>query len=96
MYIPLPYVLVYLAAINLLAFLTMAVDKRRAKKKKSRVPEAHLMWLAAVGGAPLALLAMYTLRHKTRHRKFTWGVPALLLLQVAAVVLVTYKGWWVL
>ncbi len=83
MYIPVPALLVYLGVVNLAAYLLMAVDKHRAKKKKSRISEANLMWVAAVGGAPLALVAMYTLRHKTRHPKFTWGVPALLILQLA-------------
>ena len=83
MYIPLPVLLTYLVVVNLAAYLLMAVDKRRAKKKKSRISEATLMWVAAIGGAPLALVGMYTLRHKTRHRKFTLGVPALLILQLA-------------
>ena len=95
LFIPLTYVLIYVAAINVVAFLFMAWDKHRAKKKKSRVAEAHLMWLAAVGGSPFALLAMYTLRHKTRHPKFTWGVPVLLVLQLLAVGYMLWQGWFV-
>jgi uncharacterized membrane protein YsdA (DUF1294 family) len=41
-----------------------------------------MLW-AAAGGALGAWLGMYTVRHKTQHAKFTVGVPALLLLQLA-------------
>lgn len=73
----------YLILINALSFLFMLADKRRARKKLWRIPEATLMGLAALGGSPGALLGMYLFRHKTRHPKFTVGIPAILLLQLA-------------
>jgi len=60
----------------------MLADKRKAKKKAWRIPEATLMGIAALGGSLGCLLGMYTFRHKTKHLKFTLGVPALLLLQI--------------
>lgn len=73
----------YLILINALSFLFMLADKRRARKKLWRIPEATLMGLAAIGGSLGALLGMYLFRHKTRHPKFTVGIPAILLLQLA-------------
>lgn len=77
------WILVYLLLINALAFVLMLADKRKAQKKKWRIPEATLMTAAALGGSLGALLGMYAFRHKTRHRKFTLGVPLLLAVQAA-------------
>ena len=77
-----PYMGVYLLTINLLAFAAVAADKRRAQKGRWRIPEATLLLLAALGGSPAFLLAMYLFRHKTRKAKFFIGVPLLLLLQL--------------
>ena len=79
----------YLAAVNLLAFTVYGVDKRRAKKDKRRVPEKTLFLLAIIGGSVGALLGMYTFRHKTRHWYFVWGIPAILVIQIALTVWLT-------
>ena len=76
--------LVYLVIINAVGFALMLADKQKAIKKKWRIPEATLMTVAALGGSLGSWLGMYTFRHKTRHLKFTLGVPALLVLQLAA------------
>ena len=62
----------------------MLIDKVKAKKKKWRIPEATLMGLAAAGGSVGALAGMYTFRHKTLHKKFTVGIPLILILQFFA------------
>lgn len=77
------YLLIYLLIMNALGFLLMLADKRRARKNRWRVPERTLMTVAALGGSMGSLLGMYTFRHKTRHKKFTLGIPALLVAQVA-------------
>lgn len=82
---------IYLAAINLVTFLVFGVDKRRAKRKETReavrrVPERTLFLLAALGGSVGALLGMRVWRHKTLHRTFRFGIPAILLLQAALCV----------
>jgi len=79
-------ILGYFAIINLAAFLTYGWDKLCAKRHAWRVPEATLLALAAVGGSIGALLAMQFFRHKTLHLKFKYGVPFLLILQVAGLV----------
>lgn len=76
----------YLILINALSFLLMLVDKFKAKKKLWRIPEATLMGFALLGGSVGALLGMYTVRHKTRHPKFTVGIPVILTVQLAALI----------
>lgn len=77
----------YLLAVNVLTFIVFGVDKWKAQRGRWRVPEATLMGLAALGGSVGAWLAMQLFRHKTQKKKFRYGVPALFVLQVAAVVL---------
>lgn len=74
---------IYLLLVNAAAFLAFGEDKRRAKRREWRIPEATLMGLAAAGGSLGALAGMRFFHHKTRHRKFTVGVPALLIAQIA-------------
>ena len=83
--------IIYLVLVNAAAFFLMLADKLKAKKKKWRIPEATLMTVAAVGGSIGSLAGMYTFRHKTRHPKFTIGIPVILALQIVlATVLVIY------
>jgi len=81
-------IFLYLLIVNALAFLLMLVDKRKAQKKLWRIPESTLLLTAAIGGSIGSLCGMYTFRHKTKHLKFTLGVPAILIVQIAAVYLI--------
>ena len=85
------YILLYLLLINAVGFLLMLVDKFKAKKNLWRIPEATLMTVAALGGSIGSLLGMYTVRHKTKHVKFTVGIPAILILQIALVLFIVFK-----
>lgn len=80
----------YLFTINGIAFVTMGMDKRKAKKGKWRVPERVLFTQAAFGGSIGALAGMYCFRHKTRHKKFVVGMPAILVVQIAIVLIVFF------
>ena len=80
-------ILLYLLIINAVAFLLMLVDKQKARKKLWRIPESTLLLSAAIGGSVGALAGMYTFRHKTKHLKFTLGVPAILIVQIIGVFL---------
>lgn len=79
-------ILLYFLIINALGFLLMLVDKFKAKKNLWRIPEATLMTVAALGGSVGCLIGMYTVRHKTKHLKFTLGIPLILSVQVVAAV----------
>ena len=79
------YLFVYLAAINILAFAAMGIDKAKARAGKWRIAEGTLFALAALGGALGGTLGMRVFHHKTKHKEFRFGFPALLCLQCAAV-----------
>lgn len=80
------FILIYLLIVNAAGFLLMTVDKYKARKNLWRIPEATLMTVALIGGSIGSLMGMYTVRHKTKHLKFTLGIPAILVLQIAAVI----------
>ena len=75
----------YFLAINLLTFVLYGIDKVKAKLNCWRIPEEALLWLAVLGGSPAALLSMHLFHHKTLHKKFRYGVPAILIIQIVAV-----------
>lgn len=77
------YLAVYLLIINMITFIIYGVDKRRARLGLWRVKERTLLLLAVIGGSAGALLGIYGLRHKTRHKRFTVLVPFLLICQGA-------------
>lgn len=78
--------IVYVAAVNAVAFVVYGVDKYKAQKAKWRIRESTLLLLAAIGGSAGAWLGMNIWRHKTRHAKFRYGVPAILMIQLAGVL----------
>ena len=80
--------LIYLLIINAAGFLLMLVDKHKARKKLWRIPEATLIGTAVLGGSVGCLLGMYSVRHKTKHLKFTVGIPLILTLQIVLYILV--------
>ena len=79
--------LLYLAATNLLDFIAMGADKRRAKQGLRRIPETSLLLVAVIGGSVGGLLGMLVFRHKTRHAAFAVGLPVILLLQAVCAYL---------
>ena len=85
------YFLLYLLLINAAAFILMLVDKIKAKKNKWRIPERTLFGAALLGGSVGAHLGMYTFRHKTKHLRFTLGIPAILIAQIALALWIFLK-----
>ena len=77
------YIIIYLVIINVITFVVYGIDKWKAKKAKWRIRESTLLGLAAIGGSIGALLAMKILRHKTLHPQFKYGVPLMLVAQIA-------------
>ena len=84
-------ILLYLAAINMFTLLVYGWDKIKAKRGGWRIPEATLLMLAVVGGSIGATLAMEWFHHKTRHRKFTIGIPIIIMLQVVLIGYLAYS-----
>ena len=77
------YLTYYLLAINAVAFIMYGIDKYKAKKAKWRISEATLLLLAVLGGSIGAWMGMKVWHHKTMHKKFKYGIPAILLMQIA-------------
>lgn len=72
----------YLILINAVGFVLMLLDKHRARRGAWRIPEATLIAVALAGGTIGTIAGMYLFRHKTRHPKFTIGLPLIFLLQI--------------
>jgi len=77
-----------LIGINVLTFFVYGWDKWKAKQGKWRISEATLLMLAVAGGTIGALLGMQVWHHKTMHLKFKYGLPLILLAQIALIALV--------
>lgn len=78
--------LIYLLIINFIGFAIMGIDKYKAKKRAFRIPEATLFIVAIIGGSIGSIAGMYTFRHKTRHRSFVYGMPFILIVQIALII----------
>ena len=81
-------IIIYLAAINLVGFTLMGVDKRRAVKGAWRISEAALFLAAVLGGSIGSILGMRVFRHKTKHWYFKYGMPAILIAQIALAIFI--------
>ena len=97
------FIIIYLAIVNITAFVTYGIDKWRAvsnrttqghrkskKKQKRRIPESTLLSIAIIGGSIGALAGMHIWHHKTLHKKFRYGIP--LIAQVAIVTFILYNS----
>lgn len=80
----------YLIFINIISFLTMFIDKKKAIKRKWRIKESTLFSLSFIGGSLGVLLGIYSFKHKTKHVKFTLGIPLILLVQVLLFFFIKY------
>ena len=81
----------YAIVINVITLLMYGIDKWKAKHSKWRIPEATLLIMAAVGGSIGAWTGIKLFHHKTLHNKFKYGVPAILILQLAIIVFIYLK-----
>ena len=77
----------YLVIINVVTFFVYGIDKWKAKRSKWRVSEATLLMLAVIGGSIGAWIGMKVWHHKTLHKKFRYGIPIIIILQVALLIL---------
>ena len=74
--------LYYLIVINVVTFLVYGIDKWKAKQGSWRISEATLLIFAVIGGSIGALLGMKIWHHKTMHKKFKYGLPLILIIQI--------------
>lgn len=79
-------VLYYIVIINILTFIVYGIDKLKAKKGKWRIPESTLLLLAIIGGSIGAFLGMKVWHHKTMHKKFKYGIPLIIILQLGVLL----------
>ena len=79
--------MIYLIIVNLAALVLMYSDKQRAIRHHWLIPERTLFLSAIIGGSIGAIAGMYLFHHKTRHWYFVIGMPAILVAQIAAWVL---------
>ena len=79
-------VLYYIVIINILIFIVYGIDKLKAKKGKWRIPESTLLLLAIIGGSIGAWFGMKVWHHKTKHKKFKYGIPLIIILQLGVLL----------
>ena len=79
-------IIIYFIVMNLFGFALMGIDKRKAIKRLWRIPESVLFIVALIGGSIGCILGMQVFRHKTRHWYFVFGMPAILIVQIALLI----------
>ena len=78
--------IIYLIIINIIAFLAMLVDKKKAEKNRWRIKESTLLILALIGGSIGAITGMYVFHHKTQKPRFYIGIPIIIVLQILLII----------
>ena len=87
-------ILYYLLAVNITSFLLYGIDKYKAKKGRWRISEATLLLMAVIGGSIGAWVGMRIWHHKTMHKKFKYGIPVIIIFQVALAVYLLINIDW--
>lgn len=85
------FILIYFIVINFIAFFSMYIDKKRAIKNEWRIKESTLISIAVIGGSIGSITGMYSFRHKTKHIKFTLGIPLIIFLQLLLIYIYILK-----
>ena len=83
--------IIYLIVINIITFLAMFIDKKKAKYGKWRISESALFTLVILGGGIGGIAGMYTFRHKTQKPRFVIGFPAILIFEIFVVIYYTFS-----
>ncbi len=83
--------IVYYAILNIVGFLVMLSDKRKAMYNRTRTKESTLFLVSILGGALGVFLAMHIFRHKTKHGSFIYGIPAILIVHILLISYIAYN-----
>ena len=78
--------IIYIIAINVIAFFAMFIDKKKAQRGSYRISEKALFILVLLGGGIGGIAGMYTFRHKTKKIKFVIGFPAILIFEIIGLI----------
>ena len=78
--------IIYLIIVNIIAFLAMFIDKKKAEKNRWRIKESTLLILALIGGSIGAIAGMYVFHHKTQKPRFYIGIPIIIVLQILLII----------
>ena len=79
-------ILIYLIAVNVVAFILYGADKQKARKKKWRISEKALLGIAVIGGSPGAILGMFVFHHKTKKPAFSVGIPVMIVIHILLIL----------
>ena len=89
--LPLHVVLAYFITVNVLGLVLFGIDKWKAKHDKWRISEATLLSLTVIGGSIGTWVGMKVWHHKTMHKKFKYGIPLVMVLQLALLLFTLYR-----
>ena len=84
-------IIIYLLIINIIAFLAMFIDKKKAEKDRWRIKESTLLTLALIGGSIGSIAGMYTFHHKTKKPRFFIGIPVIIVLQIMLIIAIVIR-----
>lgn len=85
------FIFAYYTVMNMVGFLVMLFDKRKAMYHKRRTKESSIFIISLLGGALGVFLAMHMFRHKTRHNSFVYGIPAILIVHILLISYLLYN-----
>lgn len=85
--------IIYFIIISIVSVIVTIYDKIIAKKGGFRIPEASLLALSVLGGSVFMYITMRAIRHKTRHVKFMFGIPIIIISQIAILIYIIYRVW---
>lgn len=85
------YIVIYLITVNIIASLLSAIDKYKAQRGLWRISEVTLLSFAVVGGAFGEYITMKVIRHKTKHKKFMYGLPAIMFFHIIVTAILLLK-----
>jgi len=83
-------IIIYLIVINIVTFLAMWIDKKKAKRGRYRISEQALFILVLLGGGVGGIAGMYTFRHKTQKPRFVIGFPFILIFEILAALFIIF------